>query len=228
MRQPAASPGSVILESQPDAATSQTGTNVSNKPSSPRASLVPHDPSPAELGRRIKLLRVARGLTLKELEDRGGISATHVSEIERGKASPTVGALDRIARALGVRPSSLIEPRVLPELALSKPVQRRERKISWAGVSFEPLTEPIMGCNVGAYLMQIPPGERDGRLAHVHEGEEWVMSLEGVLEIQVEGKSHVLREGDSLHFWGHRYHSYANLGNAPALLLVACRPRPGL
>ena len=49
----------------------------------------PH--SAVEMGRRIKMLRIARGMTLKDLEERGGISATHVSEIERGKASPTVG-----------------------------------------------------------------------------------------------------------------------------------------
>ena len=68
----------------------------------------PCDPSPTELGRRIKMLRIAAGLTLKDLEERGGISATHVSEIERGKASPTIGALARIAHALGVRPAVLL------------------------------------------------------------------------------------------------------------------------
>src|SRR5690348_3345045 len=78
----------------------------------------PRDPTPAELGRRIKLLRISRGLTLKDLEERGGISATHVSEIERGKASPTVGALGRIARALGLRPATLVEPRMLPEMTV--------------------------------------------------------------------------------------------------------------
>jgi transcriptional regulator with XRE-family HTH domain len=85
----------------------------------------PADPTPSELGRRIKLLRVARNLTLKEIEKRGHISATHVSEIERGKASPTVGALARIAQALGVRPATLIEPRVLPEVARSRRVGPR-------------------------------------------------------------------------------------------------------
>src|SRR2546425_10447332 len=84
------------------------------------ASLLPSDPSPTELGRRIKLLRIARGLTLKDLEERGGISATHVSEIERGKASPTVGALGRIARALDLRPATLVAPRMLPEVTVDR------------------------------------------------------------------------------------------------------------
>ena len=90
----------------------------------PTNGLQTRDPSPGELGRRIKMLRVSRGLTLKNLEERGGISATHISEIERGKASPTVGALGRIARALGLRPATLVEPRVLPESAMLRAAQR--------------------------------------------------------------------------------------------------------
>jgi transcriptional regulator with XRE-family HTH domain len=192
------------------------------------ASLVPRDPSPAELGRRIKLLRVSRGLTLKDLEERGGISATHVSEIERGKASPTVGALAKIARALGVRPAFLIEPRVLPQMTSSTAETRQVQRVSWANVSIEPLAAPIEGSNMGAYVMHLGVGDRESGLAHVHDGEEWVMALEGVVEIRVQDRVQVLREGDSLHFWGHRRHVYSNLGSAPAQLLVVCRPRLNL
>jgi transcriptional regulator with XRE-family HTH domain len=53
-----------------------------------------------ELGRRIRAARSDRGLTLKQLEAVAGLSATHLSDIERGNASPTIGALRRIARAL--------------------------------------------------------------------------------------------------------------------------------
>ena len=55
----------------------------------------------AELGSRIKKTREAKHLTLKSIEASAGISATHISEIERGKTSPTLGALLRIAGALG-------------------------------------------------------------------------------------------------------------------------------
>jgi len=51
--------------------------------------------SKAEIGRRIKKVREEKHLTLKNVEAKAGISATHISEIERGKTSPTVGALMR-------------------------------------------------------------------------------------------------------------------------------------
>src|SRR5215470_5618249 len=120
--------------------------NAVELPPAPGAtSTHPLDPTPEELGRRIKLMRVSCGLTLKDLEQRGGISATHVSEIERGKASPTVGALARIARALGVRPATLIEPCVRPEVSHLHPGERAARRMVCGVALVETLTEPALG-----------------------------------------------------------------------------------
>ena len=48
-----------------------------------------------ELGRRVRALRLQRGMTLKQVESLCGLSATHLSEVERGRTSPTLGALTR-------------------------------------------------------------------------------------------------------------------------------------
>ena len=191
---------------------------------SSNSSLAPRDPSPPELGRRIKMLRVSRGLTLKDLEERGGISATHVSEIERGKASPTVGALGRIARALGLRPATLVEAKIQPDFSVMRAEARANRSVQWAKARFEPLTEPIHCAPLGAHIMRLPV-EREAALSHTHEGEEWATVLTGVVEITVDGTAHVLREGDCLHFRAHRPHSYSNLSSDPAVLMVAGRPQ---
>ena len=188
---------------------------------------VPRDPSPAELGRRIKLLRISRGLTLKELEERGGISATHVSEIERGKASPTVGALGRIARALGLRPATLVEPRMLPEVAVTRAAERKARRVQWGSATLEAVAEPVQGAALSVQLITLPIG-REPAFQHRHEGEELVTVLSGVAEMHVENEVFVLREGDSLHFRAYRPHSYANLTSEPTVLMVAMRPRLAL
>src|SRR5437867_1332521 len=153
----------------------------------------PCDPSPTELGRRIKMLRIAAGLTLKDLEKRGGISATHVSEIERGKASPTIGALARIAFALGVRPSTLIEPRLLADVTVLDPASRAARRVQEGLATIEPLTEPVHGAELSAALMTLPIA-REPALSHHHEGEEIVTVLSGIVQILIDGHSHVLRE----------------------------------
>lgn len=182
------------------------------------------DPSPVELGHRIKMLRVSRGLTLKDLEARGGISATHVSEIERGKASPTVGALGRIAQALGLRPATLVEPMSQPDSCVMRAEARRAMGVRWGQATMEPVTEPATCAMLGAHLITLPIG-REPSLQHRHEGEEWVTVLSGVAEIRIGTGTHVLREGDSLHFRAHQTHAYSNLASGPAVLLVATLPR---
>jgi len=184
----------------------------------------PSDPTPAELGRRIRLIRVSRGLTLKDLEERGGISATHVSEIERGKASPTVGALGRIARALDMRPATLVEPRMLPEVTVVRADERHTRRVQWGAASLEAVADPVQGAELSAQIVTLPMG-REPALHHHHEGEEWVTMLSGVAEIRVGNETFVLRDGDSLHFRAYRPHSYANLASSPAVMMVAMRPR---
>ena len=194
---------------------------------SPRHEVPSRDPSPGELGRRIKMQRVSRGLTLKDLEERGGISATHVSEIERGKASPTVGALGRIARALGLRPATLVEPRVLPEVAVLRAADRGQRRVQWCAAILEPLAEPVHAAETSGQIVTLPV-RREPALTHRHEGEEWLMVLSGIAEVRVEGQSFVLREGDSVHFRAHREHCYLNLASAPTTLVMAVRPKLAL
>ncbi len=184
----------------------------------------PRDPSPGEFGRRIKMLRLSRGLTLKDLEQRGGISATHVSEIERGKASPTVGALGRIALALGMRPATLLEPLVLPEVSAMRATEREGRQVQWGTARLAPLSDPVRNAELSAQILTLPIG-REAALTHHHEGEEWATVLSGVAEIRVNGQAYVLREGESLHFRAHLPHAYSNLASAPAVLLIASRPR---
>src|SRR6185503_17011333 len=130
--------------------------------------LMPRDPTPEELGRRIKMLRVSCGLTLKDLEERGGISATHVSEIERGKASPTVGALARIAHALGVRPALLVGARMLPDTTVTRAADRADRMVRWGNATLEPVTEPAAAAGMSAQILTLPIG-RDPALVHRHE-----------------------------------------------------------
>ncbi len=201
--------------------------DAAGPPGGEAGDLCPRDPTPAELGRRIRRLRVARGLTLKDLEERGQISATHISEVERGRASPTVGALARIAHALFLRPAALVEPIVLPEISATSAKSRQARRIGLGEATLEPLTGPVEGAMLGAQLVTLPVG-RGPAFSHRHEGEEWALVITGTAEARVDGRSFVLHEGDALHFRAHLEHSFANLAQSPSQLLVAARPRLSL
>src|SRR5262249_14769606 len=80
---------------------------------------------PTELGERIKQLRLSQDLTFKQVGEKAKVSDTHLSEIERGKTSPTVGALVRIAHALGQEPAQLVDDEELPRVAFTRRSERR-------------------------------------------------------------------------------------------------------
>ena len=61
------------------------------------------------LGRNVRRLRSAQGLSQEEFADEAGIHRTYVSDIERGARNPTIKIVDRLANALGVAPGRLLD-----------------------------------------------------------------------------------------------------------------------
>ena len=76
------------------------------------------------VGTRIRQARLGQRKTLKDVEAASGFSSTHISEIERGRTSPTIGALIRIANALDKDPGFFIEERELDEVCITSPENR--------------------------------------------------------------------------------------------------------
>ena len=107
-----------------------------------------------ELGRRIRKLRLERRLTLKQVEIACGLSATHLSEIERGRTSPTIGALVRIARALDKEASYFIEHEERADIALLAR-ESAIRETLPGGLEVESLTPGIPGSRIFAYRVRL-------------------------------------------------------------------------
>jgi len=180
--------------------------------------------SKTDLGERIRAVRKQRRLTLKELESASGFSATHISEIERGKTSPTIGALVRIAQALGKEPSYFLEEEQLSEVAL---VRRDDRKAlpEEASVTGEYLTPGIPGGRLNAYLIRVEPGRSRDFTYSAHAGEEAAYVLAGSVEFLVGNESHQLAGGDAIHYPSDRPHGFRNSGTETAQILFVSTKR---
>ena len=112
-----------------------------------------------ELGRRIRKLRIERRMTLKQVEHAANLSATHLSEIERGRTSPTIGALVRIARALDKDASYFIEAEERSDVAhVTREGARAVARPD--GMRLEALTPGVPGSGIFAYRINL-----DGRTA---------------------------------------------------------------
>src|SRR3954449_3788201 len=112
------------------------------------------------IGPRVKALREAMGLSLRDLADRSGVSAPMLSQVERGETSPTLAVAARIAAGLELTLSQLLR---LDEDRHVVVVRRGEgRKRRRAGHRVEELTPPLPGQRAGVSRHRLDPGAVTG------------------------------------------------------------------
>jgi len=175
----------------------------------------------AELGRRIKKIRESKRLTLKTMESNAGISATHISEIERGKTSPTMGALLRISGALGKDPAYFIEEEDLNDVSHVSVENRVAQRINGRdGGTIERLTTSIPGGRLQAYLVSLAGAQAVRGEGHTHDGNEAAMVLTGRVRFQVGDEAVVLEEGDAIQYRGDEPHRYENASKSESAAMI--------
>ena len=181
-------------------------------------------PSKQELGERIKRFRLERNLTLKEVEVKAKVSATHVSEIERGMTSPTVGALAKIARALGTEPSYFLRGNTHPPFSLVRRSERKKLSYDNWGARINCLSDGTSAPRLSFLEVELAPRLDQTMEPMTHMGEELILILKGVVEIHVGTDRHLLKEGDSIHFQSKEPHTVKNIGDGQARFLWVATP----
>ncbi|UCH85541.1 MAG: helix-turn-helix transcriptional regulator [Candidatus Latescibacterota bacterium] len=181
-------------------------------------------PSKQKLGARIKRFRLERNLTLKEVELKANVSATHVSEIERGMTSPTVGALAKIARALGTEPSYFLQNSAYPAVSVVRSSDRQVFSFDSWGAKINRLNDGIRDSRMSFLEVELEPGLAQNVEPLSHTGEEFVHILRGVVEINVGDSRQLLKEGDSIHFKSKEPHTIKNIGDGHSRLLWVVSP----
>ncbi len=155
------------------------------------------------LGERMRESRTGQQMTLKDVEGMSGLSSTHVSEIERGMTSPTIGALIRIAHALNKDPSYFIEDRELEEVCITtesdRPVETIPKEIRIEGGRIEALTRGVICGRIEAYLLTLDAGGV-AELPCIHQGlDVCFYCLEGQIRLRTGSFEGQLGPGDSIH-----------------------------
>jgi transcriptional regulator with XRE-family HTH domain len=174
----------------------------------------------AELGKRIKKIRESKHLTLKNIEAAASISATHISEIERGKTSPTLGALVRISNALGKDPAYFIEEEELGDVSLVTLENRIQESLKGGAGTIERLTSSIPGGRLQACVITLEAGKSHREERHDHRGNEAALVLSGRMLFKVGGEEFELAEGDSIFYDALEPHSYVNASNDETASMV--------
>jgi len=186
-----------------------------------------------EMGEALREARAARGLSLRELADRLGVSPSLISQIETGRANPSVSTLYAIAAELDISLDELLfNDRRAPEpaptvfraeavgtMAPAAPLQRafdRHRIRLASGVLWERLTtqsEP----GIEFLHVTYEPGGASGPpdAFQRHPGHEWGYVLSGRLQVRIGFDEYTLEPGDAISINSTIPHRLATIGDEP-------------
>jgi transcriptional regulator with XRE-family HTH domain len=172
-------------------------------------------PVSIDVGDRLKELRQERGRSMRALARLSGLSTNALSMIERGRTSPSVSTLYKLADALEVPITAFFRtepPR--QEIVFMKATQHNRVEFQrgvWEGLG----GESFLG-RVEPFLLTLESGASSGPFGMIHSGHEFVMCLEGKLEYEVEEAHFSLEPGDTLLFASKMRHRWRNPGKGQA------------
>jgi transcriptional regulator with XRE-family HTH domain len=175
-----------------------------------------------ELAQRIKSRRLDQRLTIEEVAAQAGLTRSWLSKVENFRVTPSLPALGKIAGALGVSVSELVEG--LDERPQMVVIRNGERKVVQRDQSprnksiYESLAHKRMNRVMDPFLITIPGGvSREEALTH--EGEEFLFVQSGSVQFEYDGEIVTLRIGDSLYFDANVPHRLMNPNKRPAKVL---------
>jgi transcriptional regulator with XRE-family HTH domain len=167
----------------------------------------------------LRELRESRGISMRALAAKSGLSANALSMIERGKTSPSVSTLYKLADALGVSITAFFGAEAERKQVVFLKHDERPRMPFTRGL-FEALGgEQFMG-RVEPFMLTLESGASSGPHGIVHSGHEFVFCLRGRLDYQVEKQVFHLEAGDSLLFASKLKHKWKNPGNMVVNALI--------
>src|SRR5205807_3858370 len=147
-------------------------------------SSAPEAVTEVDVGERLRDIRRSRRATLRTIAERAGVSESFLSQVERGKASASIGSLRRIANALGVTVADLFEPSAPPA---PRVLRRDERPALAFGVlGRKLLLTPRPLHHLEVFVGEIDPGGSTGAEPYEHgDSEELLVVIRGAVRLEL-------------------------------------------
>ena len=172
-----------------------------------------------DVGNRLRQLREARKMSMRALAQKSGLSANALSMIERGKTSPSVSTLYRLADAMDIPVTDFFSPETERQKVVFLKADARTRlpflRGLWEGLGGEQFTGRVM-----PFMITLENGASSGPANMLHTGHEFVFCVRGQLEYVVESQTYRLETGDSLLFEARLKHRWRNPGGTVTNVLV--------
>jgi len=176
-----------------------------------------------EIGKKLRELRIQRGLTQGELADRCELSKGFISQVERDLASPSIATLKDLLECLGTSLQLFFADDSMEKVAFSPQDMfekaddgERHGKITW-------LIPDAQKNRMEPILIELQPGCRSQKL-RPHEGEEFGYVLRGQVRLYADNRKITVRKGYSFCLHPASTHYLENTGRVVALVLWVSAP----
>ncbi|HZH09990.1 MAG TPA: cupin domain-containing protein [Microvirga sp.] len=185
-----------------------------------------------DVGARLKEIRLAAGLSQRELAERAGVTHGLISMIEQNKSSPSVASLRKILGGVSMTMAGFFQEETRSRhkvfFGASELVDLTSRLSSHTGQDHSRLSFRQVG-DAQAHDLQIlheryEPGADTGTAMLEHNSREGGIVIEGELEVTVGDQVKVLRAGDAYLFDSRIPHRFRNVGTHPCIVVSACTP----
>jgi len=177
------------------------------------------------LGKRIKQVRKEKKMTLRVLSKKINVSASFLSQIETGKAAPSVATLKSIADTLQTTIGALIgEKSKSGRYLINRKTERDFVKKIGNGIKICVLTSHDPYKLMEPLLTVLDKGANFGDVAYKHYGQEFGFVLKGSLEVTINEKKYILKEGDTIYFNSNEPHSFRNNNKGTTEMLWVVTP----
>lgn len=175
------------------------------------------------IGQQIKQLRLDKGLTLQELAERAGLTASHISQIENAKSSPSLATLKVISRELGCRLIDFFADELVDDPVITSEKDWTQVHLpAWESASMQ-MVRTVGYKRMQPFYTVIPPGGRS-REAYSHIGDEFGFILEGVLTLLVGAEVYKVPKKTAFYYSSLKPHSWRNDGKRPCSVIWVVSP----
>lgn len=159
---------------------------------------------------RLRALRQAQGLSLRQAGERTGLSPSFISSLERSLTGASVGALQRLTAAYGTTLGELTRDPGAEGGRLVRPSERRTLEVSGRRVRIERLSSVVTSLQPDLFVLA--PGASSENY-YAHQGDEFMYLLVGRLGVWLDEREHYeLGPGDALTFPSTLSHRFQALG----------------
>ncbi len=185
------------------------------------------------IGEKIKSLRTTKEITIDELAESTGLTAEQINRIEDNVDIPSLAPLIKIARALGVRLGTFLDDQANEDGPVVCRKGDADDTISFSNnasdarqhMHYHSLSKAKSDRHMDPFIIDIDENGETQFSLSAHEGEEFIMVLQGKLEVEYGKNKYVLSEGDTIYYDSivpHHVHAYE--GKAARILAVVYTP----